>query len=233
MAAQQFAPPDSLRALRFARSFRSPVNSAVRQHVPSLTMRKIARPLVISLLFASTLYSVEPDTYSPALIVLPSAEETKFSRFKGDQEVTYYRQDPFPAVDTIKRLHDSMLGKGWKELTEDFMNGTPLSTQKILSSHATDEQQILFGWRAGRAFKDPTLYTFHWYVEYESAVHEVVRYDISYTDKYDPSYHEYPYLNKVPPRANRLRVYGTYWPPQMAEGYRKLGEKFKSSQTKP
>jgi hypothetical protein len=90
--------------------------------------------------------------------------------------------------------------------------GLPLSSNSGLPDRASVEQKILFGWHAGINPKMPDIYTYRWSTRYENSKREIVLYDLTYTDKYDRSYHEYPNSNNVVPKATRLRAHAIYFP---------------------
>jgi hypothetical protein len=187
---------------------------------------------IVTVLLASTLWA-QQDKYSDSLIALPGAEEIKFSKFKGEDELFYYVEDKFPAVKTIGSLHQKLVEKRWVRLNEDFMNpGLLLSSNPGLPDEASLEQKILFGWHAGINPKTSDIYTYRWSTQYESGKREIVLYDFTYTDKYDRRYHEYPYLHNVVPKQNRLRVHAIYFPADLAGKLRNLGKKFSKTQQK-
>ena len=140
--------------------------------------------------------------YSDSLIVHPRANNVKFFKHKGTDQLTYQVNEKFPASGVIGAISKKLEENGWEPLTEDFLNpGIP-------SSH-------IRGWRKFTDATKPTEQIVHsWMADWKDRSENIVTYGFRYT---------YPKDGK--PNLEELEVIAIYMPAALAKQGREVGRK--------
>lgn len=141
------------------------------------------------------------DKYSDALLVVPGAQKVNFTRFQGSDQVTYTLSAPYPADEVISYISDELGAKGWEPLNYDLLNpGIP-------TSHVR-------GWTSfGDMTTTPHTVVYQWMAEWEDTLQDIVLFNL-----------EYRWPKGGAADWQNLRVFGAYYPANIAEEMRKLAE---------
>jgi hypothetical protein len=85
-------------------------------------------PLILSLSAMSGANDQDPAAYSDALVVASGAEDVRYVKYEGTDQISYRLQADYPAHHVIETISQSLKDKGWEPLKEDFLNpGLPSS----------------------------------------------------------------------------------------------------------
>ncbi len=164
------------------------------------------------------------EKFSPSLIVLPGAEEIKFDKFRGEDELIYFVEDTFPAKRTVTGLHQRMTALGWTQLQEDFLNpGRRLSNNPELPPDIPSDRVMVLSWKAAVGFKTPDTFIYRWETQYKNVKGEIQFILLRYFDKYDAAYHVDSFVASIkPPRTNRLKINQIFYPAPLAKKMEKF-----------
>lgn len=145
---------------------------------------------IIFLTNCSRQSSQNPNDYSDALIVIPSATKVHYYRKVGGiDQVTYQLKEEYPASNIISEISEKLEKNGWQPLEEDFLNpGLP-------SSHVRGWTDFVDGTRK------PEIKVHQWLAQWKDKQVNIVAYVFLY---------EYTINDR--PNLSTLKVYASYFP---------------------
>jgi hypothetical protein len=135
-----------------------------------------------------------PKGFAPSLIVLPGANEVKFEKSNGADQVSYKLQVDYPAESVLEVIRSRLAKQGWKTLQEDFLNpGLP-------SSHVR-------GWTDLEDWsKEPKTHVHQWLAQWQNNSGDIVLYTL-----------QYRYPKDKPPDMRNLQIHAAYIPARIAD----------------
>jgi hypothetical protein len=127
--------------------------------------------LIVFLIFGILMYQQATDSAKalrPCFVIAPGATTIRATKFKGEDQLSYRIQAPYPADHVLAAIGGRLEKMGWKPLKEDFLN--PGQT----SSHV----------RGFQYFPDPTTQpkssARRWVGQWENGTHDIVGYMLEY-----------------------------------------------------
>lgn len=161
--------------------------------------------LILSLSEMSGANDQDPAAYSDALVVASGAEDVRYMKYEGTDQISYRLQVDYPAHNVIETISQSLKDKGWEPLKEDFLNpGLP-------SSHVR-------GWtNFTDATRSPERRVHQWLAQWENDQQDIVCYGLRY---------EYP--QDETPNLKSLHVHGIFVPAPLAKEMRGIIPGYKS-----
>lgn len=141
--------------------------------------------------------------YSDSLIVYSGAKDVKFSKYAGTDVLTYRVHEKFPASGIIGWISHKLEEKGWKPLTNSYLNpDTP-------SSHVK-------GWVKFIDATEATRHLVHqWDADWKERSENIVTYVF-----------QYKYPESGNPNLTDLKVTAIYTPAPLAKQGREAAQKF-------
>lgn len=148
-------------------------------------------------------YAMDANKYSDSLIIVSGAKEVRYEKFGGTDQVLYIVKDNYPAQSSLAEINKKLSFKGWKPLSEDYLNpGEP-------SSHVR-------GWTSGiDAQKAQRKVVYQWLAQWENSRHDILWCVLRYT-----------FPEKGQEDLNTLRVVMRFIPAKIAAATRKQADEF-------
>jgi hypothetical protein len=128
--------------------------------------------------------------YSDALIVYPGANNVRFHRGQGSDQVAYEIVENYPAKRIIGWVSDQLKQMHWQPVEYDVLN------PGVKSSHIVGWQRFIDGTTEGVDYE-----VYHWLADWKNTSGSVVRYEFRY---------RYPKDSK--PELTKLEVFATFIP---------------------
>ncbi len=149
--------------------------------------------------------------YSDSLIVHPRANDVRFSKHKGTDQLTYRVEEKFPASDVIGWISKKLRENGWEALAYHYLS------PHLLSSHVKGWTKFI------DATKSTKQIVHSWAAEWKDRSENVVHYAL-----------QYRYPEDGNPNLTELEVIAVYTPARLArqgqDAARKLQEEFSRQQ---
>ena len=82
----------------------------------------IAIASIVLLLGCNSAHEKEKGNYSDSLILVPAAQNIRYTKLYGTDQILYEIRAEYPAKPVLEEITKKLEKKGWKALPEDYLN---------------------------------------------------------------------------------------------------------------
>ena len=165
---------------------------------------------IVLLLGCNSAHEKEAGNYSDSLIVAPGAQNIRYTKLYGTDQILYEIKAEYPAKAVLEEITKKLEKKGWKALPEDYLNpGLP-------SSHVRGWTDFIDG------RKSPERKVYQWLAQWENKNGDILWCTLRYS-----------YPRSANPNLKDLTVSEAFIPAKIAkEEKEKILQKSAESQRK-